>query len=143
MISPILAEERLYIEHIQDRFTQGNPEAVWQIALAAVVLIGILALTWVLGRVQQRRQQPKNPKPMEFFRRVQRRLRLSPADRFRLWRLARVTGVEHPTALLISPQFYDEAVAAYCATHGAFGSRAPSAPAYAALRARLFAAQEA
>ena len=75
---------------------------------------------------------------MGLYLRVQRQLGLSLSDRWRLWRLARAIGIEHPTALLISVSMYDDAVRRYCAGQGWFRSRAPRVSHFTAIRKRLF-----
>lgn len=106
--------------------------------LILAILGCLLASLFLLTRWQQRRGQSPGLQPLVLYRRVLRKLGLPLADRWRLWWLARVLRVSHPTALLISAPLYDEAVQRYCASTGWLGHRQRAAPRLVAIRRRLF-----
>lgn len=127
-----------WYESMHRRFLQGEPDMMEGI-VTAVLSIGLLALvTWLLYRWQSRRQQPPPIQPMSLFKRVLSRLDLSVPERWLLRRLARASGIPHPTALLISARLYDSAVERYCAAGEMAFARAGKAATFAAIRRRLF-----
>ncbi len=127
---------------MQDRFTRTDPGAWWNLMLVLALLGCLLGVAYLLNRCQQRRAGREGIQPMGLFLRVQRQLGLSLRDRWRLWRLAGVLNIEHPTALLISARLYDETVKHYCAGRGWFKVSVRTVHHFASIRRRLFQADE-
>jgi hypothetical protein len=128
---------------MQERFVSGEPNASRGI-LTTVVALGLLfGAVLLLYRWQRRRRRPSPAQPMSLYRRVLGKLGLSMVDRWWLWRLARFSRTEHPTAMLISSRLYDTAVGRFCASQGLFLSRAGSAVSFRAIRQKLFGAESA
>jgi hypothetical protein len=137
---PRINRERT-LDAMHERFVTGEPE-LWQGVVTACVVLGmLLGSVWLMYRWQHRRRHPASTQPMSFYRRILGKLGLSMLDRWFLWRLARFTGLEHPTAMLISPRMYDSAVQRYCASRGPMFSRAGSAGSFAAIRRKLFSGE--
>jgi hypothetical protein len=125
------------------RFVSGEPQVLQGVLAAIVTLALLLGSIWLLYRWQKRWNRPAPTQPMTFFRRVTGKLGLSMLDRWWLWRLARSSGLEHPTAMLISSRLYDSVVERYCAGQGVFLSRAGSAVSFTAIRRKLFSGERA
>ncbi len=125
-------------KYMQDRFNQSDPTIGWKLLLVAVILGAIFALASILSRLQKRRDEPNKPQPMALFVRVQRKLGLPRLDRLRLWWLVRTRRINNPAALLISAQYFDDAVEGYCQSDGWFGSRLTASSGFAAIRQQLF-----
>ena len=125
-------------KHLQDRFSESDPTVPIRIVIVICLLVIAVFLVWLLAHLQQRRQLPSRPQPMRMYLRLQRKLRLPLVDTIRMWHLATVVEVEHPTVLLISPTLFDDAAERFCKTSGFLGSRADAAGALAAIRKRLF-----
>lgn len=141
MMTLILAslERHDRLRSVQDRFAESDPHVFQKVMMVVALVSAILALIWLMGRVQRRRiQQIVTPQPFGLFFRVQAKLALPWLDRWRLWRLARVLRTREPTALLISPVLFDEAVKLYCEGHSLLGRRLGKAACYAVIRQRLF-----
>jgi hypothetical protein len=136
MDRPFTKEE--WFESVHLRFLHGEPELVRNVVLAVLTICLVLAVPLLLHRWQRRRQQPTPAQPMALYRRVLSKMGLTVIERWLLWRLARNSGMEHPTALLISSRLYDAAVDHYCAGDGLFVTRAGKAASYAAIRRRVF-----
>ncbi|HPD31108.1 MAG TPA: hypothetical protein PLL20_14025 [Phycisphaerae bacterium] len=132
-----LAEGSWY-ESVQHRFLFGEPELIRGLFTAALAMGLVLLVIGMSYRWQKRRQQPAPTQPMALFRRVLSKMGLTVIERWLLWRLARNSGLEHPTALLISSRLYDGAVDRYCAGSGLFFARAGKAASFAAIRRRIF-----
>jgi hypothetical protein len=116
--------------HAQEYFTRENPVILKQIATVVMVVGVVILLVWVLAKWQSR---PRGGcSPMRLYLRMQGRLGLPWSYRWRLWRLARLLKLEHPTAVLISPVLFDEAVARYRQEAGPATGRG-SPPPYAAV----------
>jgi hypothetical protein len=120
---------------VQQRFVHNDSETGHQILLFALMVVCIIALMWMIARIQQARSRPARAQPMNLYLRLQRRLHLPLWTRFRLWRLARQLNIEHPAALLISEQLFDEAVERYRISGRASTS---TQTAFAGVRAQLF-----
>lgn len=103
---PPLAEGSWY-ESVQHRFLFGEPELIRGLLTAALAMGLVLLVIGMSYRWQKRRQQPAPTQPMALFRRVLSKMGLTVIERWLLWRLARNSGLEHPTALLISTRLYD------------------------------------
>ncbi len=136
MERPFTKEE--WFESVHRRFLHGEPELLRNIFLAVLTVCLVLAIPLLLHRWQRRRQQPTPAQPMALYRRVLGKMGLTIIERWLLWRLARHSRMEHPTALLISSRLYDAAVDHYCAGGGLFVTRAGKAASYAAIRRRIF-----
>lgn len=124
---------------MQQRFSEPDPSAGWHFLFIIILVIWLVALAWIINRWQQRRKTPAMLQPMALFGTVLRKLGLSFLERWRLRQVARAASLEHPTALLISPQVYDEAVQTYFSGQGWLGSRSGEAEPLRAIRRRLFA----
>jgi len=128
MISFILAAlgraEKL--EAMRRGFTSKNePEAGTWSGLISVALVGVVAIAvlLILNRVQQGKKWRDKGGVHGLFRDVLRTLSLSFSDRRLLRRLASEMALENPTAMLLTPQLYAEAVYGYVATkRGSAGS---------------------
>ncbi len=123
---------------MHERFVEGEPDIHEGILTAVLILIFLFGGIWLLYRWQQRRHRPASSQPMAFYRRMLGKLGLSLVDRWWLRRLASFSGIEHPTAMLISSRLYDATVERFCAGQGVFLSRAGSAASLAAIRRKLF-----
>ena len=129
---------REQLQPVSGLFDQDASGAVNSLLTVFSLLAALVGILWLLHRLQQRRLKPAAPKPMALYRRTLRKLRLPIADRWRLRRLAHAVRIEQPTALLIAAPLYDAAVKRYCAGSGLLASLAGAAPAFAAIRRRLF-----
>lgn len=140
MIALILAQvsnRRKGLEYAQEWFSRQDPTIMPQIlAVIAILAVGIF-IAWGTSRLQARARQPKRAHPMRLYLKLLRRLGLSMAEQWRLWRLARALQLQHPTCLLISPAEFDEAVQRYCGARPQCGA-AGTPPAFRTIRARLF-----
>ena len=134
---PLLADEEWY-ESVHRRFLLGEPELVRGVLTAALAIGLALIVMGILHRWQKRREQPAPAQPMALYRRVLSNMGLTVIERWLLWRLARNSRLEHPTALLVSLRLYDRAVEHYCAGGGLFFARAGKAATFAAIRRRIF-----
>jgi hypothetical protein len=127
-----------WYQSVHDRFVSGEPQ-MYQGILAFLLLIALaVGSAWLLYRWQKRGLRPTPSQPMSLYRRVTRKLGMPIIDRWLLWRLAKSSGIEHPTALLVSSRMYDGAVEQYCAGTGLFFARAGKAASFASIRRRLF-----
>ncbi|GMU21438.1 MAG: hypothetical protein AMXMBFR13_15310 [Phycisphaerae bacterium] len=126
------------LRSMQQRFSVPVPDIWFQILLGLVILGGLLGLVWTMGLLQRRRSEPAQLQPAALYRRAVRCLNLPLTDAWRLWRLARITRMPHPTSILLSPVLFDTAVQNYCATRGWLRSRAGAEPHFAILRRKLF-----
>ena len=110
---------RRNLSHAQRWFSRSDPTILHQIALVLMLLgLGLFA-GWVFLQVQRRRAAPVQDNPAALFSHMQRKLGLSMLERWQLWRLAKGVKLRHPTALLISPPLFDEAVQKYAGKAGA------------------------
>jgi hypothetical protein len=116
----------------------GGLSIVIRILCMLISLACIFALIYMINRIQRRRANPGKARPFAVFWRMQAGLGLGLLDRFRLWRLARHIDLDQPTALLISENLFDQAVAAYTQKSYLFASRGGIAASFATLRHRLF-----
>jgi hypothetical protein len=140
-MSPILAQaidRQVYLRSMHERFSNSNPNIWWEILLGVAILGGIVALVWVAWLWQRRRAEPAEARPLALYRQVLAQTGLSAGEVWRLKRLATIVRMPQPTAALISPELYDQAVEQYCASRGIFGSRRGAANQFAAIRARIF-----
>ncbi len=97
------------------RFEQPDPNLYWKIPLVMLLFTGAIFLTWFLYRLQRRRQGvDQSPQPMRLYLRAMRELGLPGPDLWYLYRLAKRLSLPHPTALLVSVQYYDYILAADC-----------------------------
>jgi len=126
------------LKGLQDRFAQPDPMAPTRIVMVLCLLAFGVLLVWLLGCLQERRQQPAKPQPMRLYLRLQRKLRLPLRDIFYLWYLAYTTKIENPTAILISSGFYDDAVARFNKTGSIFSSGSGTTSPFNTIRKRLF-----
>jgi len=131
-------DRKLYLRSMHEQFSTANPHIWWEILLGVAIVGGIVGLVWFAWYCQRWHVDRAELRPMSLYRQVLARIGLPAGDLWRLKRLARVVGMSHPTAALISPGLYDEAVERYCASRGLFGSRKGAAAHFAAIRARLF-----
>jgi len=138
MLAVETLDRQATLRAMRDRFNQPDPDAGRKLVLVLGMLACLLALVWLVHRFQQRRARVATLQPMGLYLRVQSKLGLSLLDRWRLWQLAQVLRIEHPTALLISARMYDEVVKEYCGGQGWLGSRARFATHFTSLRHQLF-----
>jgi len=127
-----------HFKYMRNHLNQPRPDLAWNIFLVAVFLGCVIGIVWLLSRWQQASPRATRLHPMALYRRVAAKLGLSVVDRWWLWRLARVVGVDHPTALLISVRQYDQSVRQYHASRGWLGRRAGAGEHFASIRSRLF-----
>lgn len=127
-----------YLRSMHQHFSTTRANLWHEILLGLALVMGLLVIAWVAWRWQLWRGEQDEMSPAALFRYTLARLRLPPGDAWRLWRLAKTVKLPHPTAMLISPELYDEAVSRYCAGSGLLGSRKYAAPQFAAIRERLF-----
>jgi hypothetical protein len=123
---------------MQEDFSTVSPTLMHDLLLVSVIVVGVLALAWILRFRQQWAAAPGEIHPMRLFFRVQRRLGLPLLDCWRLLRLARALGVPHPTALLVSPVLFEAAVNRYCSTAGPPGRRERARARLAGIQKRIF-----
>ncbi len=95
---------------LQTRFKEPDPRVYISILVGVAAVAGIFLMVKLLARWEKRAGESGQPQPWRLFRRVQVQLGLRWFDRFCLWRVARALRLEQPTALLISPLYYDRAV---------------------------------
>lgn len=127
-----------YLRSMKHRFSVPNPHVWHEILLAVGILAGLVGMLWIVWRWQRWRSGHGEMGPVDLYRHVLTRLDLPVGDLWRLWRLARVVRLPHPTAVLINATLFDEAVAQYCAGHGWLGPRSRAATQFATIRKRLF-----
>ncbi|MBI4579830.1 MAG: hypothetical protein HY718_09020 [Planctomycetes bacterium] len=123
-------EERLQAMHRQ--FRDSDPQVYMRLVVAVLSIVAIFGIIRLLAWMQRRRLGAVKPQPLSLYMRVQAQLKLPLLDRWRLWRMAKALRIEHPTAMLISPVLYDEAVQRY--GQGRAGTQARLAN----IRLRLF-----
>lgn len=133
-------DRQVYLRSMHQQFSTANPDVWWEILLGVGIVGGIVALIWVAWFWQRSRVDRTEARPMALYRQVLARIGLSTGDVWRLKRLARAIGLPNPTAALISPELYDEAVERYCAGRGLFGSRRGAAARFKVIRVQLFGA---
>ena len=138
MLAQVSLSREQKLQSMQERFSREDPGAGMSIMMLLMTAALIFGVIWLLHRLQQRRREHRDCSAHTLYRRVLRQLDLPMLDRWRLWRLARVIGLEHPSAMLISPKVYDAACHRYCKTSGTLGSRTAAAAPLAAIRQRLF-----
>ena len=128
-----------HFKTIQEQFANKDPQtATSYIAIVFALLAFGVLLMWLFTRLQRAGSRAAAPHPMNLYWRMLSRLGLPFGARWRLWRLVRAVDVEHPTALLISPNFYDDVVKKYCSLKG-ISLKGESGPqSFRSLRAKLF-----
>ncbi len=114
----------------QKWFTRSDPGVLRQVVIVLMLLGAGLFVGWLSLQLQQRYHAPARFNPKGLFRRTQRKLGLSLPEQWLMWRLAGTLKLPHPTTLLISRNYFDEAVQK-------FAKNTPSAR-FAAIRAKLF-----
>ena len=143
MIAVVLAQESFsrveYLRSLERRFSQSEPDIGVKILVIVAVFVGTVLLFALLNRLQKRKSDPNIERPFRLFLKTMKCLRIPWRDRWRLWRVARALRLEHPTALLISPQAYDAALRDLARKPGLFGARPATRQALADLRLRIFA----
>lgn len=103
------------VRQMGSRFEQPDPDLYWKIPVVILLFAATGLLLWVLYQLQRRRQEKEvSPRPMRLFVRTMRMLGVSVPDIWQLWRLARRLKLRHPTALLISPLYFDHVVNKDC-----------------------------
>jgi hypothetical protein len=104
------------LRQMGSRFEQSDPDLYWKIPVVIFLLVLACVLLWVLYELQRRREEKRQvPQPMRLFLKLMRRIELTIPDIWQIWRLARRLQLEQPAALLISPGYFDKAVADDCA----------------------------
>jgi len=131
-------DRQFYLRSMHEQFSNANPRIWWEIALGVAIVGGIVALVWVAWFWQRWHSDRAELRPLSLYRQVLAKTGLSAGETWRLRRLAMVVRMSQPTAALISPELYDEAVQQYCASRGLLGSRKGAASQFAAIRIRLF-----
>jgi hypothetical protein len=126
------------IRGIHTRFADADPNATWHVTLVIIMLVALILLVWMVYRIQRRRGESKEQSPMGLFWKVLARLGLPMWDRIRLWHVAHVLQIRHPTALLISAGQFDEAARRYLRGPGMIRMRTGAAQQFAAVREELF-----
>jgi hypothetical protein len=140
-VTEILAQtidRKLYLRSMHEQFSNSDPHIWWEILLGLTIVGGIVALVWVAWFWQRWHSDRAELRPLSLYRQVLAKTGLSAGELWRLKRLAMVVRMPNPTAALISPGLYDEAVEQYCSSRGLFGSRRGAAGQFAAIRTRLF-----
>ena len=133
---PLAIADRKSFVYTRSWFSRQDPTILHEIALVLGLLGAGLFVGWMVMQWQARHSGPHRQRPMALYLRLQRKLGLGVWDRFRMWRLARVQKIEHPAALLISRQFFDEMVARHLGRPSP--AKATVHPGFAAIRSRLF-----
>ena len=144
MMPPYLAEginRSYYLRSLHQHFSPPNPNLWIEILPGAVLIASLLVAAWLAWRWQRWRGEQGEMSPAALYRYTLARLHLSAGDVWWLWRLAKTVRIPHPTALLISPELYDEAVKRFCESSGLLGSRKRAESQFTAIRARLFTGQ--
>jgi len=104
------------LRQMGSRFEQSDPGLYWKIPVVFFLLVVACVLLWVLYELQRRRQEKVHaPQPMRLFLKVMWQIDMAVSDIWHLFRLARRLQLEHPAALLVSPGYFDKAVADDCA----------------------------
>lgn len=125
---------------LEHRFSEAEPGVGFSLVYVFALLAVLLGAAWLMNQWQRRRANSTSVEHMGLYLRVQKKLGFSLWDRWRLWRLAKITETEYPTVLLISEKLYDGAVRNYCTSRGWITDRAGAAPQLASIRSRLFPA---
>jgi hypothetical protein len=138
----ILAQESYsrveYLRSLHNRFSESEPDVGWKIVALVVIFLAAVFCFAMLNRLQKRQVDPNVEKPGRLFRRAMKHLKLRRRDRWRLWRVAGALRLEHPAALLLSPNYYDGAIRDYCAGSSLLGNRHAARRALTELRQRIF-----
>ncbi len=96
---------------VREQFQRGG--SLTDVLYAALAVAALLTLLVVIHRIQERRSSPRmDNDPQKLFRTVAGRLRLGVIQRDLLRRMARDLELEHPTALVLSPDVFSR-----CAKH--------------------------
>lgn len=127
-----------YLRSMRTQFSQPKTDIWWQVLLGIGLIGGLIVLVWLIGAWQRRTRRAGEMAPLKLYRRVLKGIGLSISDSWRMWRLAKTARITHPSALLLSSELFDEAVASFCSGSGWFGGRSRQAPAFAAIRKQLF-----
>jgi hypothetical protein len=118
---------------MQTQFKQPNPGVYVSILVALAAVGAIFLLVKLLARWQDKQSEARRSQPWSLFNRLQSQLGLPLLDRLYLWRLARAIRLDHPAAMLISPQYFDVAVERFLK-----GRSVSKHARYTAIRERLF-----
>lgn len=87
---------------------RGTPtQILYQVFLVAVALAALFGLLWVLGVFQTRGRDPVARQSKRLFRWTLGQLGLSVGDRVLLRMVARASGLQHPSAMLLSPELLE------------------------------------
>lgn len=142
MMPRLLAQESFsrveYLRSLQNRFSQSEPDLGWKILSLIAALVAVLGLVALLNRIQSKKDSASVEKPQRLFFKAMKNLQLTWRDRWRLWSVAVTLHLEHPAALLISPNYYDAAVQDYRRKSALFGNRPSTQRRLHELRRRLF-----
>lgn len=138
MLAQQIAPRTDRLRGIQTRFSDADPNAVWQVLLVMVMLVALIGFVWMVYRIQRQRGATNELSPMGLFRQVLAALGMPMWDRIRLFHAAHVLKIEHPAALLISAGLFDKAAASYLRGPGMIRTRTGAAPQLAVIRERLF-----
>lgn len=111
----VMQDKSEILRGMGSRFEQPDPNLYWKIPLVILLFTAAILLTWFLYRLQRRRQGlDQSPQPIRLYLRAMRELGLPGPDLWYLYRLAKRLSLPHPTALLVSAQYYDHILAADC-----------------------------
>ena len=120
MTSWVLAEQTMQdkiaiFRQMGSRFEETDPNLHWKIPVVILLFMLAILLAWILYALQSRRQgTDQSPRPLRLYFRAMRELGIAGPDIWQLWRLAKRLHLKHPTALLISPQYFDQAATTDC-----------------------------
>lgn len=113
----ILARELTWreqqLQSMHEHFVESDPLIYVQLIIGLAAVLAIYLAIRLLSYVQHRRIDAAKPQPFALFMRVQAQLGLPLRDRWQLWRMARTLRLADPTAMLISPAFFDRTVERY------------------------------
>ncbi len=99
------------LESMGKQFRKGSKTfdsgdlVLWLIAVAAIILV-----FWLLVRYKEQQDGPdRTNSPRRLFRELRQAQRLTLADRWLLWRIARWQRLSQPAKLFLEPERYEPA----------------------------------
>ena len=99
-----------YLNSMKLHFNTVDPQLFFNFIISVMCVAAIFVVAKLLSAIQKRRAKKTQSRPYKLLVKTQAALGLPWRDRFRLWWLSRTLNLPHPTALLISPAFFDRAI---------------------------------
>jgi len=103
-----------YLQSMKSHFNTVDPRLLFNFIISVTCIAAIFIAAKLLSAIQKKRQVEKTrSRPYKLLVKTQAALGLPWRDRWLLWWLSRTLNLPHPTALLISPAFFDRAIERY------------------------------